>query len=269
MRRRARLNSQIEMADRHYRHILLPLTFETWKQKWRYFAVLQRRVERDRIKVILARCLEWWRYRNQLILKQNDRIHNEVALRRTFKAWLSQICVKRQRMESLTLSNVMERWKEKASTTRDLHAMAENWSRRHTIHRYWKEWFFRTCSVKTVQYYQIKLKHRTLGQWKFRTQRAQQLNRHAGYMARKNIAISTLTKWKAATQKFSGQKERAKEYWRQNILFKYISIWRKNQQLSLRAALLGDKVDNELINRAWKRWREITYAIYTVWWLIP
>ena len=138
MRRRSRLNSQFEIADRHYRMILLPLTLETWKQKWRYFAVLQRRVERDRIGTILARCLNWWQYRNRLIVKQNERIHNEVALRRTFNAWLAQVRIKQQHLSSLTLSNVMERWKAKASTTRDLYAMAENWSRRHVLRQFGK-----------------------------------------------------------------------------------------------------------------------------------
>jgi hypothetical protein len=261
MRRRARLNSQIEIADRHYRLILLPLTLETWKQKWRYFAVLQRRVERDQIRIILARCLKWWRYRRQLTIKQNDRIHNEVALRRTFKAWLAQMRVKQQQLSSLTLSNVMERWKERASTTRDLNATAEDWSRRRVLCQYWKEWFFRTCSVKTVQYYEIKLKQRTLARWISKNRRCQKMNRHAGYMSRRKIAIMSLTKWKAASQNVSAQAEKAYDYWRLETLYTSISTWQKRQQLSLRAGLLSDKIDNHLISGVWTRWREITCAI--------
>ena len=258
MRRRSRLNSLVEIADRHYRMILLPLTLETWKQKWRYFAVLQRRVERDRIRTILARCLNWWLYRNRLIQKQNDRIHNEVALRRTFKAWLAQVWVRQQQLSSLTLSNVMERWKAKASTTRDLHAMAEQWSRRHVLRQFWKEWFFRTCSVKTVQYYQIKLIQRTLGQWVSRMRRFHKMKRHALYRSQKSRAIAGWTIWRTATQEVSAQMEIADRLWRHRILSASLVTWQRNQQLSLRAGLLGDQIDNRLTSRAWKRWREIT-----------
>lgn len=258
MRRHSRLNSQIEIADRHYRMILLPLTLETWKQKWRYFAVLQRRVERDRIRTILARCFNWWLYRNRLILKQNDRIHNEVALRRTFKAWLAQARVRQQELSSLTLSNVMERWKAKASTTRDLYAMAEQWSRRHVLRQFWKEWFFRTCSAKTVQYYQIKLLRRALGQWISRSRRFQNMKRHALYRSRKSMTIASWTRWRTATHEVSTQVEIADRLWRHRMLSVSLVTWQRNQQLSLRAGLLGDQIDNQHISRAWKRWREIT-----------
>src|SRR5204863_10218719 len=106
---------------------------------------------------------------------------------------------------SITLSNVMERWKAKASTTRDLHIMAEQWSRRHVLRQFWKEWFFRTCSVKTVQYYQIKLKQRTLGQWLSRIRRFQKMKRHAIYMSRKSTAGSAWTTWRTVTQEVSVQ----------------------------------------------------------------
>ena len=258
MRRCSRLNSQIEIADIHYRMILLPLTLETWKQKWRYFAVLQRRVERDRIRIILARCLNWWLYRNRLILKRNDHIHNEVALRRTFKAWLAQVRIRQQELSSLTLSNVMERWKSKASTTRDLQAMAEQWRRRRVLRQFWKEWFFRTCSVKAVQYYQIKLKRRALGQWVSRMRRFQTMRRHALYLSRKSVAIAAWTGWRRATHEVSAQVEIADRLWRNRMLSASLVIWQRNQQLSLRAGLLSDQIDNQLTSRAWKRWREIT-----------
>ena len=260
IRRRSRIASLVQLADLHYRHILLPITFETWKQKWRYFAVLHRRVERDRIKTILARCLDWWRYNTLELTNRNDRIHNEVALRRTFNAWLRHVQIKQQRQASLTLSNVMERWKAKASTTRDLNTTAENWSRQRLLRQFWKEWFFRTCSVKTVQYYNIKLKQRALGRWLFKMRRLHEMNRRAVYVARRNVALTALTKWAVASHTASEQAERAERHRRHRLLFTSFRIWERNQQLSLRAGLLADRIDNRLIRDAWKRWRDVTYS---------
>ena len=248
------------MADLHYRHILLPITFETWKQKWRYFAVLQRRVERDRIRTILARCIEWWRYSTLQLTKQNERIHNEVALRRTFNAWLRHVQIKQHRQASLTLSNVMERWKAKVSKTRALNVTADNWSRQRLLLQFWKEWFFRTCSVKTVQYSDIKLKQRALGRWMFKMRRLHEMDRRAGYVARRNMALTALTKWAVASQAALEQTERAEIRRRHHLLFTSLQIWKRNQQLSLRASLLADRIDNRLIRDAWIRWRDVTYS---------
>ena len=258
IRRRSRVASQIETADRHYRSILLPLTFETWRQKWRYFAVLQRRVERDRVRSTLSRCVDWWKYRAQEALNQSERIRNEVGLRRMFKAWLGQVRVKQEQLNSVTLNNVMERWKAKTSTTRDLQAMADDWSRRHVLRQSWKEWFFRTCGVKTVQYYQIKLKQRTLARWVFRMRRIREMRRHALYMVRKKALFSAMIKWKSSAQNIATQVQHADFHWRSELLIKSLGMWQTAQQLSLRAGLLSDRIDNRLVSHAWTRWRDTT-----------
>ena len=262
IRRRSRTSSLVQLADRHYRHILLPITFETWKRKWRYFAILQRRVERDRAKTILARCLDWWRYSTLHTIKRNDRIHNEVALRRMFRAWLIHVRIKQQRQASLTLSNVMEKWKAKAATTRDLNVTADNWSRQRLLRQFWKEWFFRTCSVKTVQYYQIKLKQRALGRWLFKMRRLHDMKRRARYVAHRNLALTALTKWAGASQATSEQMERAERHYQHRLLLTSLRKWERNQQLSLRVGLLGDRIDSRLIRDAWIRWRNVTYFNY-------
>lgn len=260
IRRRSRLTSLVQVADQHYRHILLPITFETWKKKWRYFAVLRRRVERDRIKTILARCLDWWRYNTLHAIKRNDRIHNEVALRRMFNGWLDHVRIKQQRQASLTLSNVLEKWKAKASTTRDLNVTAENWARQRLLRLFWKEWFFRTCSVKTVQYYRIKLKQRALGRWLFKMRRLHEMSRRARFVAHRNVALTALTKWAVASQTVSEQTERAERHHRHRLLLTSLRIWERNQQFSLRIGLLGDRIDNRLIRDAWIRWRDVAYS---------
>ena len=259
IRRRSRRISQYEIADRHYVSILLPLTYETWRQKWRYFAVLQRRVDRDRVRSILTRCVNWWRYSAEVARKQSERIHNEVALRRMFKAWHREVRLKQERLNSITLNNVMERWKAKASTTRDLQGIADRWSRQHTLRRSWKEWFFRTCGVKTVQYHQIKLKQRTLALWVFRMRRIRDMHRHAVWKVRKNVLAFVMTKWKSSARVAAAQMRHADLHRRNQLLFKYLTTWQTTQQLSLRAGLLSDRIDNRVVSNSWARWRSTTY----------
>jgi len=177
-----------------------------------------------------------------------------------FKGWIGQVRIKQQHLSSLTLSNVMERWKAKASTSRDLQDMAERWSRRRTLRQFWKEWFFHTCSVKTVQYYQIKLKQRTLGQWLFRFRRSQKMRHHAIYMWRRKISILAWSRWRANVQAIEAQVENVDRRWRYQVMSASLQTWRRNQQLSLRGCLLGDQVNNRLIVHAWKKWRDTTYA---------
>jgi Sfi1 spindle body protein len=260
IRRHSRLSSQTELADRHYRQMLVPLAFETWKQKWRYFAVLCRRVELDRTKTILARCLTWWRYATRLEIQRNERIHNEVVLRRMFKGWLREIREKREEMNSVTLQHVMERWKAKASTTRDLHAMSETYNRRRILRQFWKEWFFRTCAVKTVQYYQIKLKQHTIGKWIRRARHIRVLNRHAKYIARNKVITHTWDRWRSALDSRLSDGDLADNHFKQNSLFAAINSWKKTLQLSLRAGLFTARTNNKLLAHAWTRWRDITYV---------
>ena len=176
-----------------------------------------------------------------------------------FNAWLAHVRIKQQRQASLTLSNVMEKWKARALTTRDLKVAADNWSRKRLLRQFWKEWFFRTCSVKTVQYYQIKLQQRTLGQWLCKMRRLHELNRHAVSVARRNMALSTLTKWASASQTLLQQTERAERYYRHHLLLTSLRVWEKSQELSLRTGLLGDRRDNRLIRDSWIKWRDVTY----------
>jgi Sfi1 spindle body protein len=261
LRRRSRLTALRDIADSHYRHILVPLTFATWKEKWYYFAILHRRVERDRKRSIVTRCLDWWRYRAQFSLKRNRRIHNEVVLRRMFKAWLEEVRLRRDQLNSVTLQNVMELWKLKASTKQDLRATAEQWNRRRMLRQFWKEWFFQTCSVKTVQYYQIKLQQRSLGQWILKMRHLHEKQRRALFVARRRIIASAWTRWESSTYSVLEKVERADQDWKLRTLSLSLATWRRTQKLSLRAGLLRDKIDNRLIRRAWDRWREITYLI--------
>jgi hypothetical protein len=191
-------------------------------------------------------------------MKQDERIHNEVAVRRMFQAWLGQVRLKQEQLNSATLNNVMEKWKAKASTTRDLQALADGWSRQHILRQFWKEWFFRTCGVKTVQYYQIKLKQRTLARWAFKARRVREMNRHAVYKARKKTLSSALLKWKSSTQIATEQKDYADLHRRNQLLSKCLRTWQTTQQLSLRVGLLSDRIDNRLLSCAWTRWRDTT-----------
>jgi len=259
IRRRTRSDAQVEVAERHYRLILLPLTFETWKQKWRYFAVLERRVERDHIRTILVRCLDWWKYKTNLVIQQNERIHNEVVLRRMFKAWLGHVLIKQQQLNTLTLSHVMERWKAMALTTRDLYAKAEHWSRQRVLRQFWKEWFFRTCSVKTVQYYMIKLKQRALAKWMYKIRLIREMNRRAAHIRQKTLLKLAWAKWDTAAQSIVSREERANRHWGRRAISASFRTWRRNRHLFLGAGLFGDKMDNKLISRCWARWRELTY----------
>jgi hypothetical protein len=258
IRRRSHHTFMRETADRHYRLILLPLTFDTWKQKWRYFAVLQRRVERDRKNSIMTRCLNWWRYRTQSAVRQCNQIHNKITLRRMFNAWLTEVRRKQDRLNSVTLSNVLEMWKAKASTTKDLRQTAERWNRRHILRQFWKVWFFRTCSVKTVLYYDIKLKQRKLAWWIFKARRLREMNRYAVFIARKKTITITLRKWKHSIQKNLAQSQEADLYRKHQILSTTFSLWHRGQELSIRAALFTAQVDNKLTNLAWEKWRTCT-----------
>jgi hypothetical protein len=259
IRERVRENTQIEFADKFYKRVLLPLIFDTWKEKWRYFAVLQRRVERDRKRSVSLRCLSWWKYRTRLMQQQNERIHNKVVLRRMFTAWVAEVRMKRDQMNSVTLSIVMEKWKAKASTNKDLQTIADGWRQKHVLRQFWKEWFFRTCGVKTVQYHQIKLKQRSLARWTFKMRRSREMNRRARLSSRRRLISSLFTRWQDRTEAAIAREEQADIHRRRTILRVSVKAWLRNQQLSLRSGLFQDQVDNKLMNYAWKRWRMTTY----------
>jgi hypothetical protein len=262
IRERARGIAQIDLADKHYRRVLLPLVFETWKQKWRYFAVLQRRVDRDRSRGVYLRCLSWWKYRTKSAQQQNRRIHDRTVLRRMFKAWLCEVRTKHEQMNSLTLSNVLEKWKAKASTNRDLQCIADEWSRRHTLRQYWKEWFFRTCAVKTVQYHHIKLKQRALARWAFKNRRLREMTRRANLIWKRRLISTFLVKWRDLTETAVEGEKLADTHRKRNVLLASMRVWQRNQQFSLRVALFRDQIDNKLIECAWKRWRFTTYYFW-------
>src|SRR2546423_4926970 len=229
IRERVRESARVEIADKFYKCVLLPLIFDTWKQKWRYFAVLQRRVERDRKRSVSLRCLSWWKYRTRLTRQQNERIHNKVVLQRMFTAWITEVRVKREEMNSVTLSNVMEKWKAKASTNKDLQTIADGWSRQHVLRLFWKEWFFRTCGVKTVQYHQIKLKQRTVARWAFKMRRSREMNRHAKLFSRRRLISSLFTRWQDRTEAAIVREEKADIHWRGTVMRASIKTWSRNQ----------------------------------------
>lgn len=258
IRQRARGMAQADLANKHYRRVLLPLIFDTWKHKWRYFAILQRRVDRDRKRAVYSRCLGWWKYRTKSAQQENDRIHDEFVVLRMFKAWLTEVHRKQEQMNSLTLSNVLEKWKAKASTNKDLQVLADGWSRRHVLRQYWKEWFFRTCSAKTVQYHQIKLKQRALARWAFKTRRSREMTRHANFFSRRRLISFIFTKWQDRTKAAISCEEKADSHRKQKLMLSCIKSWQRNQQLSLRMALFQDQIDNKLIKYAWRRWRLTT-----------
>jgi len=258
IRERARGVAQADRADKYYRQVLLPLIFETWKHKWRYFAILQRRVDRDRKRAVYSRCFNWWQYRTKSAQRVNDRIHNELVVRRMFKAWLNEVHRKQEQMNSLTLSNLLEKWKAKASTNKDLQVLADGWSRRRILRQYWKEWFFRTCAAKTVQYHQIKLKQRALARWAFKTRRSREMTRHANLFSRRRLILFFYTKWQDMTDAAISREEKADIHRKQRLLLSSIRIWKRNQQFSLRMALFQDQIENKLIKYAWKRWRLTT-----------
>jgi hypothetical protein len=261
IRERARGIAHANLADNYYRRVLLPLIFETWKHKWRYFAVLQRRVDRDFDRGVYIRCLSWWKYRTKSVQQENHRIHDELVVRRMFKAWLTEVRLKHEQMNSLTLSNVLEKWKAKASTNKDLQAIADEWSRRHIFRQYWKEWFFRTCAVKTVQYHQIKLKQRALARWAYKIRRLQEMTRHATLYRRRRLILSLFTKWQDMTHLATTSEEQADTHRKRNVMLATMRAWQRNQQLSLRRALFQDQINNKMIKYAWNRWRLTAYGL--------
>jgi hypothetical protein len=178
-----------------------------------------------------------------------------------FNAWLNEARLKQEQLNSATLNSVMERWKAKASTTRDLQAIADRWSRGRTLRRSWKEWFFRTCGVKTVQYYRIKLRQRTLALWAFKSRRIREMNRHALYKSRRKLLASAMARWESSTKTAIIQADSADNHLQNQVLLKYLRIWQTAQQLSLRAGLLKDRIDNRLMRSAWRRWRDTTYIL--------
>ena len=260
-RRHRRLRGMVQVADQHYRSILLPVTLETWKAKWRYFAVLARRVERDRIRCILLRCLTWWKFRVRQNLLQNERRHNEVILSRAFSSWFALIRVKQEQLNTRTLVNVMERWKSKTSTNRNFREVAERSNRQHVLRRFWKEWFFQTCSVKTVQYYQIKLKQRGLGRWISQYKQLRKMQRLAHYSAIRKLATSFLLHWQTAARNLLDRTELADLLRQRRIVATCMNTWRRVQQLSIRASVLRDEIDNRHIIQSWRRWKDLTYPL--------
>lgn len=261
IRRRTRSLSFLDIADKHYRTIILPITFETWKQKWRYFAILRRRVERDRRRVILDRCLHWWRYTVRVAKAQNKRVRDELLLRRIFKTWLRHARVRKEYSDTLTLSSVMDRWKAKASSHRHLYRTAEHWNRQKVLRRAWKDWFFRTCSVKTVQYYELKLRQRSLSHWVLRIRRLREINRRVEIILRRKVASSALRKWRSALHNIINQNAQAGLLRQHKLLAETLRTWQRNLHISLRAGLLADKIGNEILRRAFERWKVTTYII--------
>ena len=261
IRRRTRLVTMVKLADQHYRSILLPVTLETWKAKWKYFAILSRRVERDRIRTILIRCLTWWKFRLRQSLVQDERVHNEFYLRRAFSAWLMLVRLKQEHMKTHTLSNIIQRWKSKASTNRDLRMVAERWNHQHLLRRFWKDWFFQTCSVKTVQYYEIKLKQRALGAWISERKRIRKMQRLAHYTTIRKLATTFLLRWESTARNVLDRIELADLLGQRCLLSTSLKKWRKSQHLSIRAGLLSDKIDNKYLVHSWRRWKDLTYTL--------
>jgi hypothetical protein len=178
-----------------------------------------------------------------------------------FKAWLTEVRLKHEQMNSLTLSNVLEKWKAKASTNKDLQAIADEWSRRHIFRQYWKEWFFRTCAVKTVQYHQIKLNQRALARWAYKIRRLQEMTRHATLYRRRRLILSLFTKWQDMTHLATTSEEQADTHRKRNVMLATMRAWQRNQQLSLRRALFQDQINNKMIKYAWNRWRLTAYGL--------
>ena len=261
IRRHSRLRGMVQVADQQYRSILLPVTLETWKAKWRYFAVLARRVERDRIRCILLRCLTWWKFRVRQNLLQHERRHNGVILSRAFSAWLALVRMKQEHLNTRTLFNVLERWKSKTSTNRDLCEVAERSNRQRVLRRFWKAWFFQTCSVKTVQYYQMKLKQRGLVRWISRYKRLHKMQRLAHYSAIRKLATIFLLHWQTAARNLLDRTELTDFLRQRRILTTCLNTWRRAQKLSIRASVLRDKIDNRHIIHSWRRWKDLTYHL--------
>jgi len=259
-RRRSRVATQLEMADRHYRMILLPITFETWKQKWRYFAILRRRVERDWGKKTLDRCLTWWKFSTEESRSDSRRIRYRLLMKRMYRTWLRRFRLRRDHKNSLTMSTVLDHWVQKTSGYRDLHRVAQHWDRRHVVRRFWREWFFRTCLVKTVQYYDIKLKQRCLARWVLRMRHLHELIRRGKIIHRRKLVSSALQNWKFSLSIILNQNAEATSQWRHRVLTESLHSWRRNLQLSLRAILLKEKIGNELLRVAFHRWKTTTYT---------
>jgi hypothetical protein len=262
LRRSSRLSTLYEMADRHYSMILLPITFGTWKQKWQYFAILQRRVDRDSRKRTLSRCVAWWRFTTVQSLSAAENLYVSLLMRRIFRIWHRKLRYRRAQMNVATMSTVIEHWKSKASSYRDLSQIAERWDRRHRLRRSWKEWFFRTCSVKTVQYYEMKLKQRSLARWIVQQRRLREVSRRVDFIYARKLLSFAIQRWNSSLSNILSQTAQASSHWKSRILIAALHIWQRNLQLSLRASLIQDKVGNQAMRFAFERWKMTTYCLF-------
>ncbi|OLL25758.1 Protein sfi1 [Neolecta irregularis DAH-3] len=237
---------------------LLAEAFVSWREKSKFFRLLQKRASKARSIIIVEKSLSKWRSR----YNNRSQDHRDLAdyfnsiflLRSCLKKWRYRISNDTHKGKLFLLDLMLQKWKCKYTRIKKLECQAEALYRRYLLALSWKDWFFKTCQTRATIYYNLKLAGKAVIVWINWTREAKILEIRADRVYRENIKRDYLNIWIKKLRVLQDMKMRASMYHEAKVIRYALDNWKRDTKLRKAATGYRQKIDEKLIQDCFVIW---------------
>lgn len=246
------------------RFTLIRQAFETWRsiirdkrqtaRTERFFKHLEQRAGRARDLFLVTKAFTHWAQVTSDEVARTSAARQHVISVKYFNAWREITAVNELKSQRFTLRRPFNTWRKKVHQIRETEATAAVCHEKDLMNGVYWQWFWSFCDRRAPQWYDNRLKRRSLLSWlrKFRTNRERN---HELEVRNKQLAVTTAWQaWSQRSKALANAEQEAATMQRQRLLKEMFGEWKIKSCFAPPAFRVSDKVDKRLLRTTFEQW---------------
>ena len=246
------------------RFTLIRQAFETWRsiirdkrqtaRTERFFKHLEQRAGRARDLFLVTKAFTHWAQVTSDEVARTSAARRRVIGVKYFNAWREITAVNELKSQRFALRRPFSIWRKKVHQIRETEATAAACNDKDLVNGVYWQWFWTFCDRRAPQWYDYRLKRRSLLSWlrSFRTNRERN---HEIEVRNKRLAVTTAWQaWSQRSKALVNAEQEAASMQRRRLLKEMFGEWKIQSCFAPPAFRVSQRVDKRLLRTTFEQW---------------
>lgn len=221
---------QWELASIKDSRILASQVLAIWRDSI-YWKLLEKRVSFHRAQMASLKCWGIWKRKMLLKTRQKELIHQNILMRKIFRAWKVEADSTRTKIVHFQLRNYVRTWRQRLLQSRAMEVIAQRRYERDLKYRAYWTMFYEYCNIRAPQIKAANLKRITFRSLRARLATTREHAALADDLRCYSILGRYLNLWRRDLVWTQDMALKADEERRYTLLYNAILCWRKEARL--------------------------------------
>ncbi|KAJ5901872.1 Sfi1 spindle body [Penicillium taxi] len=246
------------------RNTLLRQAFEPWRtiiqqkrhsvRTERFFKHLDERANRARDLYLMTKAFTHWAQLSSEEVARTSAARHHVLSVKYFNAWREITAVNELKAQRFALQRPFNKWRQKALSIKAAETQAISTQQKNLKHTWYWEWFWTFCDRRAPEWYDHRLKSRSLLYWLRRLRNNRALEHELVVHNQQSALAFAFEIWSSRSRQIISAQQQADNSLRHKVTAEIFGEWRTQMRLAPAASHVTHRVETRLLRNTFSMW---------------